>query len=151
MGVNIEDYDLKGLGRRLTHFRESSPIRTMAALSAKSGVAENTILAIEKGRGNPTIETLAALAKTLGIPLIDLLFDRKTEPKPLKPRKIPKASGEVPDFGQMRDLFEKMAGLRGRRRALVLMLVYDQVSALADDPGLARALEELLKGKPQSL
>lgn len=44
----------------------------MASLSAKSGVTENTLLAIEKGRGNPRLDTLEALSRTLGVPLAAL-------------------------------------------------------------------------------
>jgi transcriptional regulator with XRE-family HTH domain len=42
-------------------------------LSRRSGVARNTIAALERGEGNPTLETLYALADALGVPLADLL------------------------------------------------------------------------------
>jgi transcriptional regulator with XRE-family HTH domain len=53
-------------------------LRRRAGLSAlelarRSGVARNTLSALEAGRGNPTIETLYALADALGVPLSDLL------------------------------------------------------------------------------
>ena len=37
-------------------------------LSRRSGVARNTIAALERGEGNPTIDTLYALADALGVP-----------------------------------------------------------------------------------
>ena len=40
-------------------------------LSRRSGVARNTIAALERGEGNPTVDTLYALADALGVPLSD--------------------------------------------------------------------------------
>jgi transcriptional regulator with XRE-family HTH domain len=45
-------------------------------LSRRSGVARNTIAALERGEGNPTIDTLYSLADALGVPLADLLVER---------------------------------------------------------------------------
>src|SRR3982751_2988730 len=45
-------------------------------LSRRSGVARNTIAALERGEGNPTIDTLYALADALGVALSDLLVQR---------------------------------------------------------------------------
>lgn len=42
---------------------------TYEVLSTRSGVAENTILAIVKGRANPTLKTLSALSDALGLQL----------------------------------------------------------------------------------
>lgn len=64
--------DIKAIGERLTKYREDAG-HTMTSLSAASGVAENTILGIEKGRANPTLGTISALEKTLGKPLIQPL------------------------------------------------------------------------------
>jgi transcriptional regulator with XRE-family HTH domain len=46
-------------------------------LSRRSGVARNTIAALERGEGNPTIDTLYSLADALGVPLADLLVPRE--------------------------------------------------------------------------
>src|SRR5215213_1440047 len=46
-------------------------------LSRRSGVARNTIAALERGEGNPTLETLYALADALGVALSDLLVERR--------------------------------------------------------------------------
>ena len=45
-------------------------------LSRRSGVARNTITALERGEGNPTVDTLYALADALGVPLAALLEAR---------------------------------------------------------------------------
>ena len=42
-------------------------------LSRRSGVARNTIAALERGEGNPTVDTLYSLADALGVPLSELL------------------------------------------------------------------------------
>jgi transcriptional regulator with XRE-family HTH domain len=42
-------------------------------LARRSGVARGTITALEAHGGNPTVDTLYALADTLGVPLADLL------------------------------------------------------------------------------
>jgi transcriptional regulator with XRE-family HTH domain len=47
-------------------------------LSRRSGVARNTITALERGEGNPTIDTLYALADALGVPLAELLVERSS-------------------------------------------------------------------------
>src|SRR3954471_9128878 len=41
-------------------------------LSRRSGVARNTIAALEAGEGNPTLDTLYALADALDVPLSGL-------------------------------------------------------------------------------
>jgi transcriptional regulator with XRE-family HTH domain len=46
---------------------------SLLELSRRSGVARNTIAALERGEGNPTLETLYALADALGVPLSELL------------------------------------------------------------------------------
>jgi transcriptional regulator with XRE-family HTH domain len=42
-------------------------------LSRRSGVARNTIAALERGEGNPTVDTLYALSDALGVGLAALL------------------------------------------------------------------------------
>jgi transcriptional regulator with XRE-family HTH domain len=42
-------------------------------LARRSGVARNTIAALEAGQGNPTVDTLYALADALEVPLSELL------------------------------------------------------------------------------
>jgi transcriptional regulator with XRE-family HTH domain len=49
-------------------------------LSRRSGVARNTIAALERGEGNPTIDTLYALADALGVALSELLVERAPAP-----------------------------------------------------------------------
>src|SRR3954451_1866845 len=46
---------------------------SLSELARATGVGKATLSAIENGRGNPTVETLAALADALGVPVVDLL------------------------------------------------------------------------------
>ena len=46
---------------------------SVVELARRSGVARNTITALERGDGNPTLDTLYALADALGVPLAALL------------------------------------------------------------------------------
>ena len=53
---------------------------SLAELARRSGVARATLTQLEAGDGNPTLETLYALANTLGVPLSDLLGDPAPSP-----------------------------------------------------------------------
>src|SRR4051794_28965270 len=53
---------------------------SLSELSRTTGVGKATLSAIENGRGNPTVETLAALAAALGVPVVDLLEAPRTAP-----------------------------------------------------------------------
>ncbi|WP_219108680.1 helix-turn-helix domain-containing protein [Austwickia sp. TVS 96-490-7B] len=46
---------------------------TVAELATRSGVSKGTLVGVESGRSNPTIETLNALADALAVPLTDLI------------------------------------------------------------------------------
>lgn len=58
----------------LRRLRSASGL-SLAALAAASGVAKGTISELERGRGNPTVETLFALAYALEATLADLVSD----------------------------------------------------------------------------
>jgi transcriptional regulator with XRE-family HTH domain len=55
---------------RAIRAQRNLPVVTLAKLS---GVARATLTKIEAGQGNPTIDTLYALADALGVPLGDLI------------------------------------------------------------------------------
>ncbi len=48
---------------------------TAADLAARSGLGKATLSQIERGHGNPRLETLEALARALGVELAELLAD----------------------------------------------------------------------------
>jgi transcriptional regulator with XRE-family HTH domain len=51
---------------------------SVVALAERSGVARATLTNLEAGRGNPTVDTLYALADALGAALSDLIGEPKT-------------------------------------------------------------------------
>jgi len=59
---------------------------SLAALAAASGVAKGTISELERGRGNPTVETLFALAYALEATLADLVSDPPQDKRRLSGR-----------------------------------------------------------------
>lgn len=79
---------------------------TLSDLARKSYVAKATLSTLESGRGNPTIETLSALAQALGVPSGDLL----TEPGPEV--EVVRASERVPVAGAAEEVsfLERVVG-----------------------------------------
>jgi len=156
------------LGLKIRTLRDAGGY-SQRTLSAKSGVAYATLQDIEKGKGNPTVDTIEALAKTLGEPLIGLYSGRipaehlsptalsglkqetkakrnrqaaqmlNARGKPLQPKVSPSLSTAVKFLA----LFESLSL---ERKALVSMLVYDDESYLDQIPDDARHLVALLKG-----
>lgn len=60
------------IGLNLRRLRSERRL-SLAELASRSGVAKATLANLEQGRGNPTIETLWALALGLGVAFSDLL------------------------------------------------------------------------------
>jgi transcriptional regulator with XRE-family HTH domain len=63
---------VKVVGTNLRRLRAEQGL-TLSDLARASGVAKATLSALEGGRGNPTLETLSALAAALQIPMGDLI------------------------------------------------------------------------------
>lgn len=62
------------LGPQIKRRREQRGL-SAAELARRAGIGKASLSNIEAGRGNPTIETLAALAAALHVPITDLLGD----------------------------------------------------------------------------
>jgi transcriptional regulator with XRE-family HTH domain len=63
---------VKVVGTNLKRLRTEQAL-SLSDLARSSGVAKATLSALEGGRGNPTLETLSALAAALQIPMGDLI------------------------------------------------------------------------------
>ena len=63
---------VKTIGSNLRRLRTERGL-SLAELAAQSGVAKATLANVEQGRGNPTIETLWAVAIGLGVAFTDLM------------------------------------------------------------------------------
>lgn len=68
------DVIVKSVARNLRQLREERGL-SQSELARRSRVAKATLSGLELGHGNPTIETLWALAGALGVPFGDLLVD----------------------------------------------------------------------------
>ena len=65
--------DLRGrLGARLKQLRHARRL-TQEQLAERAGLSYKFLGELERGRGNPTLTTLAALSDALGVRLVDLL------------------------------------------------------------------------------
>jgi transcriptional regulator with XRE-family HTH domain len=62
------------VGARVRARRQAEAV-SLAELARRSGVARATLTELEAGAGNPTLETLYALANALGVPLSDLITE----------------------------------------------------------------------------
>lgn len=100
-----------GFGDRLRKARMAQG-RTLRDLSDESKVSIAYLSDLERGvLGNPTLDTLRAIAKALNVSLNDLLgVDDETDRR----RRYPKALEELRAFDQFRDVIEWDA----RRRSL---------------------------------
>lgn len=77
--------DLRGrVGARLKQLRLARRL-TQEQLAERAGLSHKFIGEVERGRGNPTLTTLAKLSEALAVDLIDLLGLETTGPR-LSPR-----------------------------------------------------------------
>jgi transcriptional regulator with XRE-family HTH domain len=70
---------VKVVGDHLKRLRAERTL-SLSDLARASGVAKATLSALEGGRGNPTLETLSALAAALQVPMGDLITAADPEP-----------------------------------------------------------------------
>jgi len=68
------------IGRNLRRLRNERGI-SLTTLARQAGLAKTTVIQIEKGQGNPSLETLWALTKSLGVEF-SALFDGSHESTP---------------------------------------------------------------------
>jgi transcriptional regulator with XRE-family HTH domain len=70
---------VKVVGENLKRLRAERTL-SLSDLARASNVAKATLSALEGGRGNPTLETLSALAAALQVPMGDLITAADPEP-----------------------------------------------------------------------
>jgi transcriptional regulator with XRE-family HTH domain len=86
------DDTVKAIAANVRRLRASRGM-SAAGLARASGVARATLADVEAGRGNPTVETLFAVASVLGVTLADLLVEVET------PSVFVVRAGEGPSVG----------------------------------------------------
>ena len=79
--------DLRGrVGARVKQLRHARRL-TQEQLAERAGLSYKFVGEVERGRGNPTLTTLAAISDALGVELVDLLALAPDRPK-LTPRQV---------------------------------------------------------------
>jgi transcriptional regulator with XRE-family HTH domain len=68
----------KLVGNRVREFRTSHRL-TQEQLGERAGLSYKFIGEVERGVGNPTIQTLADIAAALGVPVVDLVTTDRLE------------------------------------------------------------------------
>ncbi len=88
-----EDPALDELARRIgavVHRHRAAQGRSLGELGRASGLSKTILARIERGEGNPSMETLWRISKALGLPLGALLAEDRAP----RVRRIPSRSGE---------------------------------------------------------
>jgi len=71
----------RALGRRIVALRQARKLKQIDIVR-RSGVSQRTMTSIERGRGSPSIRTLAKIAVALDMPWQELVNFR-TDPPPM--------------------------------------------------------------------
>lgn len=91
--------DVLALGREVRRVRQRTG-RSVEQLAASSGLSAGLVSQLERGRGNPSLQTLTRLAEALGTPLVALLQNAQQHGEP-----VVRADARVrlPDLGPPHD------------------------------------------------
>ncbi len=133
--------DIKRLGEQLSAQRKAKGL-SLEKLAGLSKVAKNTINALELGRGNPTFETVVALARALTCSLSDLYIDEDGGGGATK------QSRSDASLLDTLSLLDAIATASAPRRALIYALIYKDESYLDDlslPKDFSRAAQALVK------
>ncbi|MET8529145.1 XRE family transcriptional regulator [Micromonospora sp. NPDC005172] len=77
--------------------RERSGV-SLTELAARAGVAESTLLELEAGSGNPSVETLWAIGVALGVPFSRLVEPTADDFRVIRAGQGPRVGSEQADF-----------------------------------------------------
>lgn len=132
--------DKASIAKHVRELRRSAKL-TQNELAESAGVSIRVIQDVEHGKGNPTLDTLEALANALKTDLHALCG--AGEPAPQKAKKG--AIKPVIDVKEAAQLLVAFSWLSPERKRAVLALVFDDEAYLADSPETARLIEALLK------
>jgi transcriptional regulator with XRE-family HTH domain len=113
--------------------------RKMSAseLARKAGISKATVLSIELGKANPTVDTLQSLAAALGVTITDLLADKVGEVATTVRRK---AEAAWHPLGALR--IRPLATMYGADMVYVFLAVISEVG-YSDDGHEANSVESL--------
>lgn len=71
---------------------------SLSALAAKAGLAKSTLSQLEAGKGNPSIETVWAIASALQVPFSFLFESTTSESRLIRAQEGEELSAEVSDY-----------------------------------------------------
>jgi transcriptional regulator with XRE-family HTH domain len=132
--------DKRALGSKIRMLRDESGY-TQEELAAKARVAHRALQRLEAGIGNPTLETLAALAASLGVPVVSFFINE--DGKGFIPAEFMGAKGMKAGHRQARKSQQAKADAQMARR-LPNQFTYSD----ANTPGeVVRAIEFVIQGK----
>ena len=104
--------DLRGpVGARVRQLRRVRRL-TQEQLAERAGLSHKFLGEVERGRGNPTLTTLAALSDALGVQLADLLAI-----EPERPRLSPRQASQVREALASLEAFIEVSSAVGRGRS----------------------------------
>lgn len=107
--------DLRGrMGARVRQLRHARRL-TQEQLAERAGLSYKFLGEVERGRGNPTLTTLAALSDALGIRLVDLLALEPDRPR-LSPRQASQVREALASLEALVELSSESGKTAGRRR-----------------------------------
>jgi transcriptional regulator with XRE-family HTH domain len=106
--------------------------RTLAEVAEQSGLSLPYVSNLERGRGNPTLEALEALAGALGVPLSGLLG----ETDPMEPMQVLLASAppSLLQFARSSDFQDTVAELAERQEESVDAMRQRVLVGMASSP-----------------
>jgi XRE family transcriptional regulator, regulator of sulfur utilization len=91
------------IARNLRRWRMTREM-TLSALAEQAGVAKSTVSLIERGQGNPSIDTVGALASALGVPFASLFHEDSPDREVLVVRERDGSVIPVEEPGQPSDV-----------------------------------------------
>ncbi len=138
--VNDSSSTVADLAANLRRLRIASHM-SLSELARATGISKATLSGIERGAGNPTVETLAALAGVLRVMVGELL-----EQPELAPIRIVRSERGA-DGGEVRRMLDGPALGGGAHEVLELNLPAGHVEPLTPRPPGSRVQLYVLRGK----
>jgi transcriptional regulator with XRE-family HTH domain len=110
------------IGERLRTIRESKKL-SQGDIQKRTGLIRSYTSRVENGHTVPSIETLAKYAQALEIPLYQIFFDGKAEPKKNKGVDVDGRKLSLGERREIESLGRKFAKLKERDKLLVRHMI----------------------------
>lgn len=127
---------IRAFGQKIKYHRKLAAL-TQEEVAGRAHLAVPTYQKLEKGEGNPTIDTLEAIANALGCSVADIYSGepdvamiRRPIPQDLKVL-IENSSGKIP-WGALSQMLESFASSPPAIRAAILAVLYNDANIAKD-------------------